>query len=131
MPAPADVAHVLRRAGFGATASQVAALTAQPFDTTVDQLLDFSAAPADVEPAWLSDDNLGDWEKEYRLQHWWLDRMATSPTPLQEKLTLFWHGHVATANRKVNDALLMYRQNALFRQLAAGNFRDLVHQMSL
>jgi uncharacterized protein (DUF1800 family) len=131
MPAAADVAHLLRRAGFGGTAGQVAALAAQPLDTTVDQLLDFSGAPADVEPAWLSDDNLGDWEKEYRLQHWWLDRMATSSTPLQEKLTLFWHGHFATANRKVNDALLMYRQNALFRQLAAGNFRDLVHQMSL
>ena len=65
------------------------------------------------------------------LQQWWLDRMATSATPLQEKLTLFFHGHFATANYKVNDMLLMYRQNALFRANATGNFRDLVHQMSL
>ena len=49
------------------------------------------------------------------LQQWWLDRMATSTTPLQEKLTLFWHGHFATANYKVADMLLMYQQNALFR----------------
>ncbi len=58
--------------------------------------------------------------------------MATTTTPLQEKLTLFWHGHFATANYKVSDMLLMYQQNALFRANAAGNFRDdLVHPMSL
>jgi uncharacterized protein (DUF1800 family) len=57
--------------------------------------------------------------------------MATTATPLQEKLTLFWHGHFATANYKVEDARLMYKQNALFRSMAIGNFRDLVQQMSL
>ena len=57
--------------------------------------------------------------------------MATTTTPLQEKLTLFWHGHFATANYKVDDARLMYLQNALFRSMATGNFRDLVQQMSL
>lgn len=132
MPLPADVAHLLRRAGFGGTASQVATLAAQPWATTIDQLLDFSSAPADVQPAFLTDDTVGDWEKEYRLQQWWLDRMATSTTPLQEKLTLFWHGHFATANYKVDDMLLMYQQNALFRAKATGNFRDdLVQPMSL
>src|SRR5262249_51423634 len=57
--------------------------------------------------------------------------MATSPAPLQEKLTLFWHGHFATANYKVGDMLLMYQQNALWRTQATGNFRDLVQTMSL
>jgi uncharacterized protein (DUF1800 family) len=121
----------LRRAGFGGTAAQVSTLAAQPLDVTVDQLLDFSGAPADTEPAFLSDDNLGDWEKEYKLRAWWLNRMVATTSPLQEKLTFFWHGHFATSNNKVQDTLLMYRQNALFRQLATGNFRDLVHQMSL
>jgi uncharacterized protein (DUF1800 family) len=131
VPNAADIAHLLRRAGFGGTASQISSLTGQDWATTVDQLLDFSAAPADVEPAFLTDDNLGDWEKEFKLQAWWLDRMATTTTPLQEKLTLFWHGHFATANYKVGDARLMYLQNALFRSMAAGNFRDLVQQMSI
>ena len=57
--------------------------------------------------------------------------MATTTTPLQEKLTLFWHGHFATANYKVGDMRLMYLQNALFRSMATGEFRDLVQQMSL
>jgi uncharacterized protein (DUF1800 family) len=131
VPQPADIAHLLRRAGFGGTASQIASLAAQPWATTVDQLLDFSSAPADAEPAFLTDGSIEDWEKEYKLQHWWLDRMATTTTPLQEKLTLFWHGHFATANNKVTDMRLMYRQNALFRAMAAGSFRDLVQQTSL
>jgi uncharacterized protein (DUF1800 family) len=131
VPQPADIAHLLRRAGFGGDANQIAALAAQPWSTTVDQLLDFSAAPPDVAPAFLSDDDLGDWQKEFQLQAWWLDRMATTTTPLQEKLTLFWHGHFATANSKVDDASLMYLQNSLFRSMATGNFRDLVQTMSL
>ncbi len=132
LPQPADVAHLLRRAGFGGSTQQVQTLAAQPWATTVDQLLDFTNAPVDVQPAYLTDANTGDWEKEYKLQQWWLDRMATSPTPLQEKLTLFWHGHFATANYKVGDMLLLYQQNALFRANATGNFRDdLVQVMSL
>jgi uncharacterized protein (DUF1800 family) len=121
---------LLRRAGFGGDPAQIATLAAQPWATTVDQPLDFSAAPADIEPAFLTED-IGDWEKEFELQAWWLDRMATSATPLQEKLTLFWHGHFATANYKVADARLMYLQNALFRSMATGSFRDLVQQMSI
>ncbi len=130
VPQPADIAHLLRRAGFGGTAAQIATLAAQDWATTVNQLLDFSGAPADTEPAFLTSD-IGDWEKEFKLQAWWLDRMATTTTPLQEKLTLFWHGHFATANYKVDDSRLMYLQNALFRSMAAGNFRDLVQTMSL
>ena len=76
----------MRRAGFGITNAQATTLAAQPLSTLVDSLLDFSAAPADVEPAFLTEDR-SDWEKEVLLQQWWLDRMATSSTPLQEKLT--------------------------------------------
>src|SRR4051794_34199290 len=131
VPTTGDIAHLLRRAGFGGTAGQIAALAAQPLATTVDQLLDFTGAPADVEPAFLTDGTVEDWEREYMLQHWWLDRMATTTTPLQEKLTLFWHGHFATANYKVTDMRLMYLQNALFRAQASGNFRTLVQTMSI
>jgi len=131
VPTAADIAHLLRRTGFGGTASEIATLAAQPLDQTVNQLLDFSAAPDDPEPAFLTDATLGDWQREYMLQQWWLDRMATTTCPLQEKLALFWHGHFATQNEKVGDMLLMYQQNSLFRHAGAGNFRDLVHSMSL
>src|SRR5581483_2063832 len=37
------------------------------------------------------------------LRGWWLQRMAKGPRPLQEKMTLFWHGHFATSVEKVRD----------------------------
>ena len=57
---------------------------------------------------------------------WWLDRMATGPAPLQEKLVLFWHGHFTSAFGDVHDAIAMYNQNQLFRANACGNFARLL-----
>jgi hypothetical protein len=44
VPNAADIAHLLRRAGFGGTAAQVATLAGQDWATTVDQPLDFTVA---------------------------------------------------------------------------------------
>lgn len=60
------------------------------------------------------------------LAAWWMDRMATSPAPLQEKLVLFWHGHFTSAFGDVHDAIAMFNQNQLFRRSAAGNFGRLL-----
>src|SRR5690348_13701855 len=60
------------------------------------------------------------------LAAWWLDRMATSPAPLQEKLVLFWHGHFTSAFADVHDAIAMFNQNQLFRRHAAGNIARLL-----
>lgn len=57
---------------------------------------------------------------------YWLYRMVNSSAPLIEKMTLFWHGHFATANYKVKDVTLMVQQNALFRKYALGNYKELV-----
>jgi uncharacterized protein (DUF1800 family) len=61
---------------------------------------------------------------------WWLQRMRTSPDPLQEKLTLFWHGHFATSVQKVRDAYYMWRQNDTLRRYARGHFGALVKAIS-
>jgi uncharacterized protein (DUF1800 family) len=60
------------------------------------------------------------------LTAWWLDRMARTPAPLQEKLTLFWHGHFTTSFGDVHDAVAMFVQNQMFRRHAAGNFGRLL-----
>jgi uncharacterized protein (DUF1800 family) len=60
------------------------------------------------------------------LAGWWLDRMASGPGPLQEKLVLFWHGHFTSAFPDVHDAVAMFNQNQLFRRNAAGNFARLL-----
>ena len=61
-----------------------------------------------------------------RLATWWGRRMLLSQRPLEEKLTLFWHGHFATGSTKVRDARMMDRQNEMLRANASGNFRDLL-----
>jgi uncharacterized protein (DUF1800 family) len=62
-----------------------------------------------------------------RLKAWWLYRMLFSPDPLGERLTLMWHNHFATSNRKVQDLALMREQNDLLRQHARSTFSELLH----
>src|SRR3970040_252202 len=52
--------------------------------------------------------------------------MLRTKRPLEEKLTLFWHGHFATGHTKVRDYRMMRQQNAMFRAQAAGSFRTLL-----
>ena len=61
-----------------------------------------------------------------RLSHWWAGRMLTSPRPLEEKMTLFWHNHFSNSEAKVRDYRKMKLQNATFRKHATGNFRELL-----
>ena len=61
-----------------------------------------------------------------RLKAWWLYRMLLSPDPLGERLTLMWHNHFATSNRKVQDLVLMREQNELFRAQGRGPFGELL-----
>ncbi len=60
------------------------------------------------------------------LRGWWLQRMAKGPRALQEKLTLFWHGHFATSVQKVRDSYLMWLQNDTFRTRASGGWKEML-----
>ncbi len=60
------------------------------------------------------------------LQRWWLARMIETPRPLEEKMTLFWHGHFATSYRTIENSYHMFRQNQLFRKHALGDFGELL-----
>ncbi len=60
------------------------------------------------------------------VQKWWLKRMIETPRPLEEKMTLFWHGHFATSYRTIENSYHMYLQNELFRKHALGNFGELL-----
>jgi len=61
-----------------------------------------------------------------RLGLWWANQMLATHRPLEEKLTLFWHGHFATGENKVRDYRMMLRQNEMFRAQAAGTLRGLL-----
>jgi uncharacterized protein (DUF1800 family) len=121
--------HLARRAGFGATAAEIEALTRRGVDGAVDAYLhptetepDFAPYP---DPALLYDP-----KKRYgAAKLWWLDRMLKTKRPLAEKMTLFWHGHFATSIAKVPPQL-MVQQIDLFRTHALGNFRLLLTAVS-
>jgi len=60
------------------------------------------------------------------MQRWWLERMIETPRPLEEKMTLFWHGHFATSYRTIENSYHMYLQNQFLRTNALGSFADLL-----
>jgi uncharacterized protein (DUF1800 family) len=126
----AKAAHLHRRAGFGATRAELARDLKDGPEASVDRYLRPRALTAD-EQGVLDSLRQGvlDSGDTDRLKAWWLYRVLYDPDPLREKLTLFWHGHFATSNRKVNSIPLMLAQNESFRRHALGPFADLVSAM--
>jgi uncharacterized protein (DUF1800 family) len=121
------VAHLHRRAGFGATRDELERDLSDGPAASVDRFLR-PRPPTDDEQevgAGLRQGVL-DAQDLDRLKAWWLYRMLFDPDPLREKLTLFWHGHFATSNRKVQSVNFMLRQNELLRRDAPGNFAALL-----
>jgi uncharacterized protein (DUF1800 family) len=138
----AEISHLLRRTGFGATAAEVDAGVRAGYEATVAALLaaaaDASVAPPDLgpEPARPKDDPAARRayaaelkERSSTLVLWWLDRMVATRTPLAERLTLTWHGHWATSLQKVRSPRLMLAQNGTLRRLGRGDFRELARAM--
>lgn len=127
----ADAAHLLRRAGFGGTATEVANLATLTRAQAVAKVLDMSAAPADVPPSTIGSSATSDYQQWIDLVRWQFDRCATTTTPLSEKMTLFWSNHFVSAFNKVGDASFIYRQNAFYRANAFGDFRLLAQGMAV
>jgi uncharacterized protein (DUF1800 family) len=128
---PHEVAHLLRRAGFGGTRTQIADLARLDRVSLVDHVLDLTNAPTDAPPASISNPSVSGWDRYVDLCNWWYTLMATSPTPIIEKMTLFWHGHF-TSNHFVTQSIRWtYDQNALFRTHALGDLRILTQAMAV
>ena len=137
---PADwsyetAAHLLLRAGFGhngrysratGEATQVRYFANLTPEKAVAKLLTMSTSKLRG-PGTLT---TGD-DKFAKLQLWWVNRMIIASNPLREKMVLFLHTHFATARSKVDTPLYMSTQNALFREFAVGDFRELVKRVTV
>ncbi len=91
------------------------------------------AAPAAVDPDVLRarrQIGLARRDNTIAMQTWFLDRMINTAAPLQEKMTLFWHGHFTSAYQKGIPAEVLIAQNNLFRSSALGNVRGLTLAVS-
>jgi uncharacterized protein (DUF1800 family) len=127
------VAHLHRRAGFGATWAELQRDLKDGPEASVDRLLapprptaDETELLAGVRQGVLAAHGNRPVPRDARLQVWWLYQILNSPDPLREKLTLFWHGHFATSIRKVQHVAWMLRQNETFRRQALSGFAEML-----
>ena len=125
------MAHLLRRAGFGATREELTAHVSRGYEATVEELLHPELAPEleeDVVRRYQMDQNsLMLIESS---QAYWLYRIINTHRPLEEKMALFWHGLFATAYGKLNHAKAMVNQTDTFRSRGLGRFRTLLLELS-
>ena len=149
--------HVLRRIGFGADPRRARPLCRPvPIGSVIDSLLNYEQAPDNVDdnigkPEYVAVTTRGQFSpntviNDARQRE--LFRMVHSQRPLQEKMALFWHNHFATAYSKVNGTygsvhatkMMAGRpdqvagnqrgQYQLFRDMATGNFRELLVEVA-
>jgi uncharacterized protein (DUF1800 family) len=130
-----QVAHLLRRAGFGASEAELDQYTALGFAAVVERLLnpeqvDDSVSDGLIAPLALDATAADARRKIENVKFWWLNRMLYTQRPLQEKMVLFWHNHFATANSKVANAVLMQQQIQLFRDVGLGSFETLLQKVT-
>ena len=125
------MAHLLRRAGFGATRDELEAYQEKGYEATVEELLN----PG--EPGNLPDDLIARYhvdQSELRLPDsaaaYWMYRMITTHNPLEEKIVLFWHGLFATGYSKLNQARSHLNQIEMFRKHGLGAFDNLLIELS-
>jgi uncharacterized protein (DUF1800 family) len=149
------VEHLLRRAGFGPNADDLARFEESPVAIAVDYLVDYERQPDDVDskiglPAYVSVTTRGQFSPNTNIddaRQRWLFRMVHTQRPLQEKMALFWHNHFATAYSKlagvygaVQGTKMMalkagelpgpQGQIELFRQNGLGSFRNLLLEVA-
>lgn len=130
-----SLAHLFRRAGFGASAVRLDAAESAGYAATVETLLTPGDAAADaIAPPALTrpPDPIPDGVDERTpLVVWWLQRMAAASTnPLSEKLPWFWHGHLTSDFSEAGYPFLMWAQNQLFRDAGWGDFPTLVRSVT-
>ena len=126
------VAHLLRRAGFGATRAEIDRAVANGYEATVEELLHPESQPdleiEDLIRRYHTDQNsLMLLESS---QGYWLYRIINTRRPLEEKMALFWHGLFATAYGKLNHAKAVVNQTHTFRRHGLGKFADILLELS-
>ena len=125
------MAHLFRRAGFGASRDELEACAARGYEAVVDDLLHPERSPE------VEDDLIGRYNHGVLLQasiegeaQRWFYRMINTRRPLQEKVALFWHHVFATAWYKTEHNPDMVRQIDMFREVGLSRFRTILARLS-
>ena len=141
-----QLAHLLRRTGFGANPAKINLLFGQAAPQIVDQIVTHAASglPNPEKPPWASipvpDRQVDPPEviKEFNMnnQRWLLEFRVDWMSWFQkgdfrEKMTLFWHNHFVTGASTYSTAAMAYEYIKLLRKHALGNFKDFVYDVGL
>ena len=111
------MAHLMRRAGFGASREELDSLVLKGYENVVEELL--SSQKANRMP----DEIARRYHPELSSMMYivgtgqeWLYRLATTESPLEEKISLFWHGIFATGYPKITNGKVLSVQIRMFRR---------------
>ena len=126
------MAHLMRRAGFGATYEELEARVANGYEATVEELLHPEAQPEierdllmRYQPQWVSQAGLEGQQEE------WTFRMINTKRPLEEKIALFWHQIFCTGHAKCEYPKQQQIEFEMFRTMGMGSFHDLLLGLSM
>ncbi len=122
------VAHLMRRAGFGATPAELDVLTReQTYEEIVDDLVTPERFPA-VDTSYV-DRYYGGEQVAIHVGKW-LYRMVNTRRPLEEKMSLFLHHLFPAAWGKSEHGHSMYREIGMFREVGMTNLRRILLELS-
>jgi uncharacterized protein (DUF1800 family) len=125
------MAHLMRRAGFGASRDELEARVAQGYEATVEELLNpESQLPVDDDVLFRYFPNYEGGMAPVQSQAHWLYRMVNTQRPLEEKMVLFWHQLFATGNSKIDNPPEMIEQIATFRRHALDTFPNILIELA-
>ncbi|MBR2815834.1 MAG: DUF1800 domain-containing protein [Reyranella sp.] len=152
-----EARHLLSRTSFGATPAEVHALETVDYAGAVDRLLgNIRRTAATPAPDWVTlgpaevrrQQQMADAQRKEasdgkkldivrpvqeqgrELKNWWIEEMLATDQPLVERMVLFWHNHFTSSMLKVRYAPALFRQNALFRREALGNYATLLRDVA-
>ena len=125
------MAHLMRRAGFGASRDELEGLAERGYANVVEDLLhpgEANAMPNDVIRRYHSE--MAEMRELNSAGAYWMYRMVTTQNQLEEKLALFWHGLFATGYSKLNQASALVNQIDTFRRHSLGSFQAMLVELS-
>ncbi len=124
------MAHLMRRAGFGAQYDDLAARAEKGYEATVEELLDPEGNPNGLDLD-LAERYFIEWNHFTRgVPEYFAWRMINSRAQLEEKMVLFWHGIFCTSDSKLQSYPTHYQELEMFRRRGMGSFRDLLLEVS-
>ena len=124
----AEVAHIMRRAGFGATPSELDALTSEKsYEELVDDLVNPERFP-EIDSSYVERYYGGEPVAVYVAK--WLYRMINTKRPLEEKMALFLHHIYPVAWGKSEHGPSIFAQIDMFRRVGLTDFKTILMELS-